>query len=153
MADTFISSREVVEEIWRHVAAKRELRASSEIRGFPALPQLNDDMERHLINARCVLDRGPGEPPLAPPFAKIKRIVKRRAAAFTMAVLQRYFDDEQEFLAHLVRYQNNVADAHDQLVREVSALHRGTLLECERLMSKLEALEETVQRIRMADAS
>jgi len=153
VADTFVSSREVVEEVWRHVAAKRDLRAASEIRGFPPLPQLNHDTERHLINARCVLDRGPGELPSGKPLARVKKVVKRRAAAFTMAVLQRYFDDEQEFIAHLVRFQNNVADAHDQLAREVAALHRGTLLECERLMSKLEALEETVQRIRAADGS
>jgi hypothetical protein len=145
MAEAFVSSREMVEEIWRRVAARRDLRAISQIQALPNLPQLNHDPERHLINAQWNLDRRITHVPPAKPFARTKGVLKRRAAAFTVAVLERYFDDERTFFASLVRFQNNVAEAHDQLAKEMAALHCGTLSEFERLMSKLESLEETVE--------
>jgi hypothetical protein len=145
MADAFISSRTLVEDIWRRVAQDRDARLESHIRPLPELDALNHDIERHFINAHCVLDRGPTEVPSAPPLSGLKAKFKKRAASFTMAVLQRYFADEEVFIAHLVRFQNNIADAHDQLAREVNQLHHGVRLEVERLSGRIALLEEALQ--------
>jgi len=145
MADAFVSSRTLVEDIWRRVAQDRDARLESHIRPLPELASLNHDMERHFINARCVLDRAPAEVPCAQPLSGLKAKLKKRAAFFTMAVMQRYFADEEVFIAHLVRFQNNIADAHDELAREVNKLHEGVRLEAERLGARIVLLEEALR--------
>jgi hypothetical protein len=144
VADTFVSSRELVEQIWRRVAVERDSRVESHLGALSPLMRLNPDMERHYINAHCALDREPGDVQSAKPFVGVKRKIKRRAAHFTLAVLQRYLADEENFLAHLVRFQNNIADGHDQLAREVTTLHQSTRLEFERVWARVALLEEAV---------
>jgi hypothetical protein len=146
MADTFVSSRELVEEIWRRVAIGRDARLESKLREPPPFRPLNHDFERHYINAHWVIDREAADVPAAPPLAALKRRAKRRAATFMMAVLQRYFDSEEDFLAHLVRFQNNVADGHDQLVQEVTTFHQASRAEFERLRERMALLQDTLER-------
>lgn len=145
MEDAFISSRELVEDIWRRVARDREARIESHILPLPELASLNHNMERHFINRHCVLERKPSELASAKPLSGLKAKVKRRAALFTMAVLEHYFSEEEVFIAHLVRFQNNIADAHDDLARQITNLHRGVRLEFERLTSRVASLEEALQ--------
>ena len=146
MADTFVSSRELVEEIWRRVAIGRDARLDSTLREPPPFRQLNHDFERHYINAHCLLDRQPAEVPSARPLAALKQRAKRRAAAFTMAVLERYLASEEDFLAHLVRFQNNVAEGHDQLAQEVTAFHQASRVELGRIREQMALLQDTLER-------
>ena len=146
MADTFVSSRELVEEIWRRVATGRDARLESTLREPPPFPQLNHDFERHYINAHCLLDRQAADVPAAPPLAALKRRAKRRAAAFMMAVLERYFSSEEDFLAHLVRFQNSIAEGHDQLAQEVTSFHQASRVELDRLRERMALLQYSLER-------
>jgi hypothetical protein len=146
MADTFVSSRELVEEIWRRVATGRDARLESPLREPPSFRQLNHDFERHYINAHCLLDRQASEVPSVRPLATLKQRAKRRAAAFTMAVLERYFNSEEDFLSHLIRFQNNIAEGHDQLAHEVTSFHQASRAEFERLRERIALLQDSLEQ-------
>jgi hypothetical protein len=63
----------------------------------------------------------------------VKAGLKQRAATFVVTVLKRYFIEERDLLAHMVRFQNNVATSHDQLAEELKRLHQQVPEELRRL--------------------
>ena len=144
MGESGINSREMVERIWHEVALRETLAAEPLDQSPPRFVELHHDMERHYLNARCVLDTRPSEVPAAPPLSRFKAHLKRRAGNFIVATLHRYFAEEQEFMAHLVRFQNNVAESHDQLARELAALHYTLRVESIALKQRIALLDEAL---------
>jgi hypothetical protein len=150
LGDLGVNSRDLVDRVW-HEVALREALAAEPIEQKPFRPiELNHDIERHYINGHCILDTSPADLGSVGPLASIKAQVKRRAALFIVAVLKRYFSDEQEFLAHLVRYQNNIAEAHDQLAQEIAALDHVVRVESRALKQRMAILHEAVQELERA---
>lgn len=66
----------------------------------------------------------------------MKAGLKKRAATFVVTVLKRYFLEERDLLAHMVRFQNNVATGHDHLADELKRLHRQVQGELRRLWQR-----------------
>lgn len=145
MGEAAIGSRDVVEQIWRRVALRDSLAAEPRIEPAPEFPVLEHDPERHFVNRHCILDRSPHHVPAAGRLAKLKAPLKRRVATFVVGALERYFDTEEVFLAHLVRYQNNVAESHDRLARSVTNLHRQFGEEMVTLRHHMLVLQATIE--------
>lgn len=149
MAD--VSARELVQQVWDEVAAERALRPAPTV-GLPEYDRLVEDGERHYVNSRYRLDRIPPEPD-GPngddrPVGQLKRAeakVRRRAARFVVGSLDRYLDDEQEFLVHLVRLQNTITVHIDRLSAEVRHLEALLLAESERLRNADTALHARLE--------
>lgn len=133
-----------MEQVWRRVALREELTSEPKIPAAPHFAKLEHDMERHIVNRRCILDRSPAVPPGAGWLKRVKTPLKRRAGTFLVTVLDRYFDDEQQFLAHLVRLQNNIAESHDHLAQDVTDLHRHVRDEALSLRRHIALLEESI---------
>lgn len=152
-----LSARDLVNKVWDEVAAGRALH-------LPPTADLGDydrlveDGERHYVNSRYVLDRTPFGGKDAGP-GRVKGKLRRRAAHFVVGSLGSYFDDEQEFLAHLVRLQNTITRHIDRLSEEVRRLE--TMLQAEavalrtadttlhtRLENRIQALEGEIARLR-----
>lgn len=149
MGDLGIDSRDLVERVWHEVALRETLAAEPFEHKEPFRSvELNHDAERHYINAHCILASTPSEVASFGPLAQGKARLKRRAGHFIVAVLERYFADEREFLAHLVRFQNNVADAHDELGREIAALEHLVRVESLALKQRIAILNETLEELR-----
>jgi hypothetical protein len=150
VGDLGVSSRELVDRVW-HEVARREALVAEPIDHKPFRPApLEHDPERHYINARWKLDTAPAPLGGVGALASVKARMKRRAGLFVVAVLDRYFSDESEFLAHLVRYQNNVADAHDQLALEVASLDHAMRVESHALKQRMAIVLEAVEELQRA---
>ena len=150
-----LSARDLVSEIWDEVAADRALRPlpTAQLADYD---RLMDDTERHYINSRYVLNRAPLEDD--PRFrGGAKGKLRARTARFVVAVLGRYFDSEQDFLAHLVRLQNTMADRIDRLSEEVRQLEAALQAESERLratdITLHSRLEDRIQALEAVVAS
>jgi len=150
-----VSARDLVSQIWDEVAAERALRPLPTAH-LGHYDRLMEDTERHYINSRYVLDRAPLEDE-ARFGGGAKGRARARAARFVIGVLGRYFDSEQDFLAHLVRLQNTIADRIDRLSEEVRQLEAVLQEESERLRAtdvtlhsrledRIQALEAVVAR-------
>jgi hypothetical protein len=128
----------------------RETALSESLDQSPRFVELSHDMERHYLNAHYIFEAPPGEATAVPPLASLKAGLKRRAGRFIIGTLERYFADEREFMGHLVRFQNNIAENHDHLAREVSRLHNAYRVELLSLKQRVALLDEIV-REREAD--
>jgi hypothetical protein len=130
-----VSARELTQQVWDEVAAERALRPPPAAGLADGHERLLEDGERHYVNSRYVLRRtaqgdgvdGGGR------TGSVKRRLRARAARFVVHVLGDYFDDEQEFLAHLVRLQNTVTVHIDRLSDEVRQLQSVLQAESGRL--------------------
>lgn len=100
-----------------------------------------DDDERRYLNSRCVLRRDP----VKPGGRGVLSRAKGRAASFVIRSLDRYLDDEEEFLAHLVRLQNKLTVEHDRLVDEVVAIRQSVAEETERIAAATRHLHAAVE--------
>jgi hypothetical protein len=153
VGESGVNSREMVERIWHEVALREALAAEPLDDKRPPRVELHHDMERHYLNAHCMLDHTPSDLSSAGRFPQLKSRLKRRAAHFVVGVLNRYFTDEQEFLAHLVRFQNNLAERHDELGREVEALHHMLRVESQALKQRIALLNEAVEGRQLAGST
>lgn len=146
-----ISARDLVNKVWDEVAAERALRPAPTA-GLADYDRLVEDAERHYVNSRYVLDRAPlngdgGRP------GRVKAKLRARAARFVVAVLGGYFDDEQEFLAHLVRLQNTITVHVDRLSEEIRQLEVLLQAESDRLRAADATLHARLEdRIRALEA-
>lgn len=154
-----VSARDLVQQVWDEVAAEQALRPRPDA-CLGDYDRLVENNERHYVNSRYVLDRKPAvldDRPVGPAGAKQK--ARARAARFVIAVLGRYFDDEQEFLAHLVRLQNTMTVHVDRLSAEVRQLEALLQAESDRLRAadtvlhgrledRIQALEAEVAALR-----
>jgi hypothetical protein len=139
-----VISGEVVDGIWASVRLRGGSTRKSLLNEDPRYIELSNDLERHYINAHCVLSQ-PALVPAARPFRKLKTVVKQRASLFVTQVLRNYLRDEEDFLAHLVRFQNNIAEAHDALVRSHAELQHATQLEFESVRQSMILLERSME--------
>jgi hypothetical protein len=112
-----VNARDLVQEVWDEVAAERARRPPVTA-SLPDCDRLLEDRERRYINSRYVLDRAPLDGGAGGAKAKLRA----RAAHFIVRVLGGYFNDEEEFLAHLVRLQNTITVHIDRLSVEVRQL-------------------------------
>ncbi|MDQ1492695.1 MAG: hypothetical protein QOJ23_5209 [Actinomycetota bacterium] len=146
-----VSARELVRQVWDEVAAERALRPAPEA-SLSDYDRLVEDGERHYVNSRYVLDRAPLDPDRRPGIGGAGRLtakLRARAARFVVGVLGGYFDDEQEFLAHLVRLQNTLTVHIDRLSGEIRQLEALLQAESERLRAADTALHARLEdRIR-----
>jgi hypothetical protein len=124
-----VSARDLTQQVWDEVAAERALRPPPEARLADDYERLVEDGERRYVNSRYVLARTPR----LESEGGVKRRVRARAAQFVVHVLGGYFEDEQEFLAHLVRLQNTITTHIDRLSEEVRELHSVLQAESGRL--------------------
>lgn len=138
-----ISARKLVEQIWEEVAAEQSLRPSPTA-GLVDYDRLVEDGERRYVNSRYVLHRAPFEG--GGRLGRVKRKLRARAARFVVGVLGGYFEDEQEFLAHLVRLQNTITVHIDRLSAEVRQVEVLLQTESERLRTA-----DTVLHARLED--
>jgi len=106
--------------------------------------ELGIDPERHYINAHYLLSP-PSFAPAAKPFRKLKTLLKQRASRFVAEAFRSYLKDEEEFLAHMVRFQNNIAEAHDALIRAHAELHHATRVEFESVRQSMILLERSME--------
>jgi hypothetical protein len=135
-----VSTRELVDRIWAEVAAEQASRFETSLEPLPAFDLLLHDEERRYINAHCVFKRAPSEVPSSGMMRSVKKRAKARAGHFVMKVLERYFDEEQEFRAHMVRLQNTLTVEHDRLSAEVRELHEVLRGEVDRLWQAYAAM-------------
>jgi hypothetical protein len=135
----------LVEEIWRKVAADEVLDIEGEVGEAPHFEPLIHDEERRYLNAHCEFDTAPASVPAAGPAPGMKRRMKARAGHFVIAVLERYFADEKQFLAHLVRLQNKLTVNHDRLAEEVGRLHRAFRRDSERQRQRSAVLHSRLE--------
>jgi hypothetical protein len=146
-----VVSRELVEKIWSDVAAEDAIGTESLRDPLPVFERLVHDEERRYLNARCEFDTTPAEVAATGKLATLKRRLKNRAGHFVVAVLERYFAEEHEFIAHLVRLQNKLTVHEDRLANEVLALHRALRVESKRLRDRStlqhHALEERIEAL------
>lgn len=157
-----VSARELVQQIWDEVAAERSLRPTPDA-GLVDYDRLLEDGERHYINSHYVLDRSPHDSESGRrPLALARRRLRARAARFVVQVLARYFTDEQEFLAHLVRLQNKITVHVDRLSEEIRTLEAVLQAESDRLRTadavlharledRISTLEAELARLRGQD--
>jgi hypothetical protein len=152
-----VSARELVDRIWAEVAAEQASRFGTSLEPLPPFDSLLHDEERRYINAHCVFDRTPAEVTSGGMMRMLKKRTKARAGHFVMKVLERYFDDDQEFRAHLVRLQNTLTVEHDRLSAEVRAVHEALRSEVDRLWQAYaamhSALEDRVRALEAGEAS
>lgn len=145
MGEPGVVSRELVEKIWSEVAAEDAIGKESLLDPLPEFERLVHDGERRYLNARCVFDTTPAQVEPAGRLRTLKGRLKRRAGHFVVAVLERYFADEQEFIAHLVRLQNKVTVHQDRLAEEVLALHHALRIESRRLRDRSTLLHRALE--------
>jgi hypothetical protein len=125
-----VSARDLVNQVWDEVAAERAQRPTPTA-GLGEYDRLVENLERHYVNSRYVLTRSPLDG--SGRLRSVKGKLRGRAARFVTGILGGYFDDEQEFLAHLVRLQNTMAIHIDRLSEEVRRLEALLQAESERL--------------------
>lgn len=151
MGEATYRSRDLVERIWHELAVEGELATEPIATRAPEFPHLIHDQERQYINAHCEVDTSPPELPLVGRLGPIKARFKKRAAVFVVTVLDRYFTEERHLIAHMVRFQNNVATSYDQLASEVRELHQRVPAEARRLWQRdamlYEILEERIAEL------
>jgi hypothetical protein len=150
-----VSARDLVRQVWDEVAVERASRPTPSV-GLGNYDRLVDDAERHYINSRYVLARTP----LVADGRKVPGL-RARAARFVVGAFGRYLDDEQEFLAHLVRLQNTMTVHIDRLSGEVRQLEALLQAESEHLRAadttlhadledRIRALEDEMAALRRA---
>jgi hypothetical protein len=155
MAEFVVNTRELVERLWAEAAAESALQEGFSLDALPDFERLTHHEERRYLNAHCVFDRSPSLGGRGGLLAGFKERAKARGGRFVMHVLQRYFDQDQEFRAHLVRLQNTLTDEHDRARMEVRQVHESFRAETARmwqacaamhraLEDRVEALEVTV---------
>lgn len=151
MGEPGVVSRELVEKIWSEVAAEEAIGSEPPLGALPEFERMVHDEERRYLNARCLLDKAPAELASAGRLRTVKGRLKRRAGQFVVAVLERYFADEEEFIAHLVRLQNKLTLHQDRLAEEIRILHHALQVESRRLRDRSamlhRALEERVEAL------
>jgi hypothetical protein len=129
-------SRDLVERIWHEVAVEAELAAEPVAGPPPEFSFLIHDEERHYINSHWELDTSPADLPRVGRLGGVKARFKKRAAVFVVTVLERYLTEEKHLIAHMVRFQNNVAINHDRLAEELRQLHQQVPSEARRLWQR-----------------
>jgi|GEM_PF-4444123 len=150
---TEVSARELTQRIWDEVAGERALHPAASA-SLPECSRLVEDSERHYVNNRYVLDRSPvGEDRSRwRPLHRAKRKLRAKAARFVLHALARYFEDEQEFLAHLVRLQNTITVHVDRVSAEIREVEALVLAESDRLRGADTVLHDRLEaRIRMLE--
>jgi hypothetical protein len=140
-----VSTRELVDRIWAEVAAEQSSRFETALEPLPAFDLLLQDEERRYINAHCVFSRRPSEVKSGGMLRTLKKRTKARAGHFVVKVLDRYFDEEQEFRAHLVRLQNTLTVEHDRLSVEVRETHAALRSEVDRLWQAYAAMHSALE--------
>lgn len=146
MEATVLDARDIVERLWREAAASRE-RVSPPL-DIPEHQPLEASEELRDVNRGWPLPIPTSLPMTGPPW---KQAAKAQVAGVVLHLLDRYFRDEREFLAHVVRFDNQVAVAHDRLAAQVRKLAEQLeetsrrLFEREELLHRL--LEERVERL------
>jgi hypothetical protein len=161
VADARVNSREVVDQIWSNVATEQVLELTSGLGSAPEFDQLVLDEERRYLNAHVVLTNEPASLAGGGRLPTVKGKAKERAGRFIVNVLGRYFADEHEFNAHLVRLLNKITVHHDEMGAEIRALHDAVRADSDRLRqanavlhqrleARLEALEDEVRTLRAA---
>src|SRR5581483_10791027 len=136
LGEATFRSRDLVESIWHDVAVEAQLAAEPVVGSPPDFAFLIHDEERRYINAHCELDTSPGDLPRVGRLGGLKAGLKQRAATFVVTVLKRYFVEERDLLAHMVRFQNNVATNHDHVAEEVKRLYQQLPDELRRLWQR-----------------
>jgi hypothetical protein len=148
-----VSTRELVDRIWSEVAAEQASRFETSLEPLPAFDLLLHDEERRYINAHWAFARTPSEVNSSGMMRSLKRRAKARAGHFVMSVLERYFDEDQEFRAHLVRLQNTLTVEHDRLSVEVREVHESLRTQVDRLWQAYAAMHTALEeRVRALEA-
>jgi hypothetical protein len=146
-----VSARDLVNKVWEEVAAEQSLRPPP-MADLGDYDRLVEDAERRYVNSHYALDRAPLDCHAGRP-GRVKTKLRARVARFVVAVLGGYFDDEQEFLAHLVRLQNTITVEVDRLSEEVRKLEALLQAESERLRAADATLHARLEdRIRVLEA-
>lgn len=142
-----LDARDLVERLWQQTQARRQAIAST-LNGLEDVEALTHSDELRYLNARWRLDVPSGLPRVGPAW---KHRAKERVAQLVLHLLDRYFTDERDFLAHVVRFQNKVAVAHDELVDQLRELIDQLRDESRRLAERDELLhrllEERVEQL------
>jgi hypothetical protein len=153
VAEPDVSTRELVDRIWAEVAAEQASRFETSLEPLPTFEPLLHDEERRYINAHWAFGRTPAEVKSSGTMRSLKKRAKSRAGYFVMRVLERYFDEDQEFRAHLVRLQNTLTVEHDRLSLEVRDVHEALRAEVDRLWQAYAAMHAGLEdRVRALEA-
>lgn len=145
VAETSVNTRELVEKIRTQVAAERAVRAGASLGPLPAFDLLVHDAERRYLNEHWVFDRAPTRVGSGGRLRGFKGQAKARAGQFVLGVLDRYFDQDQEFRAHLVRLQNRLTEEQDRARAELREVYEALTLELDRLQQAYEAVHTALE--------
>lgn len=143
------------------MATEHVLDLTSALGDPPEFEPLVLDEERRYLNAHAVLTNEPTPLTGGGRMPALKGKAKDRAGRFVVNVLSRYFAEEHEFRAHLVRLLNKATLRHDEMGVEIRALHNAVRTDSDRLRqtnavlhqrleARLEALEDEVRTLRAA---
>ena len=145
MADPDVSTRDLVDRIWAEVAAEQASRFETSLEPLPAFDLLLHDEERRYINAHWAFSRAPSAVDCSGTMRGLKKRAKARAGHFVMKVLARYFDEDEEFRAHMVRLQNTLTVEHDRVSVEVRDVHDTLRSEVDRLWQAYAAMHAALE--------
>lgn len=127
------------------MAGEHAIAAADGVGKPPEFDRLINDEERRYINAHTHFDTTPAQLPAGGQLKPLKKSLKFRGGTFIVGVLGRYFADEHEFIAHLVRLQNKLTANHDRLGNEIRALHLALQVESERLRQANAVLHDRLE--------
>jgi len=108
-----LNARELVGRLWAETEARKVLEDT-----VPSLPDAGSLQHGHILrhlNANWQFDLAP----FVGGSTGIRRRVKQRVARTVVSFLQEYFQEERDFMAHLVRLQNELAARSDESAAEV----------------------------------
>ena len=148
MEASALDAGDLVERLWREAAVRDD--DTSWLDEFKDVERLEHSSELRELNRTWPLEVPTSLPRLGPAW---KHRAKDRVARVVLSLLDRYFSHEREFLAHVTRFDNQVAAAHDELADQVRSLAEELAATSRRLRDRDELLHRLLeQRIERLEA-
>jgi hypothetical protein len=141
MADADIAAQELVQQLW--AKAEGEL-----LSGRPLVPDLPDfeapehDGDLRYLNGNWAIDPADEGPSQGPEW---RTKAKTRFTATVLSSLDRYFEQERDFLAHSVRVANTLAGWSGRLAREIRIVAQAIGDESARLVERQDILHRRTE--------
>jgi len=160
MADADINAQQFVREVWER--AEGELLSPHPV--VPNLPEYESpehDGDLRYLNSHWSIDPAPEGFRSNNPM---KDKAKDRVAGTVLSVLHRYFAQERDYFAHVVRFSNRMAEWGGRMAREIRVVQQSLHDESRRLIERqdvlhrraeerIEALERRVAELEARDRS
>lgn len=125
MAEVPLTNHDIVSHARHGAERARTAIRDAEIPVLDPVDRMQDDPDLAYLNRHWQL--ATATPVVAGgPFVRVRRWLKAQASGVVESVLARYFQEERDLLANVVRVQNELARRIDALAQEVRVLDGAT---------------------------